>query len=295
MSTVRSTLLEILSALKGDESISPEEILRLATEPSRSSSPPTQSVVSGRLSDLVREGIVEKPDRGRYRLTRTSDAGTPLESEMGSRLQNVLRKEHLSTLVLWEATPYLEWNEDGPPGTRLVVEYPEAKAIQGTVLSQWPQVETPEAWTTRRKGPIGSALWDNPDQTMQPGRPAIVFVASSRKKTRGKTPMMAGLGGTALAPAGYRRPLRERVLCEFLGKDLEPELAKSVIDNILLSTQNTRPLEFKRLQQAAEAIKVEKELTVLLTAAYSRLPSQIQRDLVKSLPPSLTEILEGRP
>lgn len=295
MTSIRAALLEALSGLKEDESISQEEILRrLASDPSRYSSPPTQSVVSGRLSELVKEGVAEKPERGRYRLARTSDSRTPLEAEMGSRLQKALRKEYFETLVLWEATSYLEWSEDGAPGTRLVIEYPDPMAIQNTVLNEWPRTETPTAWTIRRKGPIAAGLWNDPQLTVQPGKPAVVFVGSSRKKTGGRGPLMAGLGGTALVPAGYRMPLRERILCEFLGKDLDPDLGRTVIENLLLAEENGEPLEFKRLQQAAEAIKVENELTVLLTAAFSRLPTPIQNEFADSLPPSLREYLEGR-
>lgn len=285
MEALRDLILDVLADLDEAEDIGQDELLqavRNRSEPRRRT--PTQSEVSGRLAILLKEGIVQREVRGRYRLTRLQGPRTDLERQVGRRLKDALRPAQLGRLVLWEATPYLDWSEDGAPGPRLVVEQPQASQLRDLVATSWPGAQRPALWRVSGRGPIGSELWTDPEESVLPGQAGVVLVEADR------------IGGTGLVSDGYRIPFRERILCDFLGLGgPDPDVGVPIVQNILLRPDGPEaPVSFKRLWQSATALKTEVDLSALLARLYERLDPETRKAFKGASSPTVAAFLEGR-
>lgn len=239
--------------------------------------PPTPSAIRGRLTTLRQEGVLERPERGRYAVVRADPPETPVLSRLVDVVEDVVRPEALRRTVLWDATPYLEGTEDGAPGTRLVVERKRAEALRDEVEVTWPGDEQLFTWTVKTKGPLGLALWEPDDPAPYRIPTGIVFV--EREK----------FGATGLTPRGYRAPFPERVSVEFLGFEGPANAAPAV-----RKTLRDPSTGFPKLWQAAENLGASADLAALLAGTGEVLPEDLREAFLERLPPVVRTLVEDR-
>ena len=77
---------------------------------------PSDNEIRGRLTSLKKEGILKRPERGRYALVRTEPEVTDDLERLVDIMSGKMRENTLRRTVLWDATPYLQLAEDGGPG-----------------------------------------------------------------------------------------------------------------------------------------------------------------------------------
>jgi hypothetical protein len=237
---------------------------------------PGDNEIRGRLAQLRKEGVLERPERGQYRLVRAEPNETEALIELVNLISNRVRPNELRRTVIWDATPFLSVSEDGIRGTRLVVEHDQAGALEDEVGVEWSGDRVAASWITKRSGPLGPRQWgpkESPSYRMDVG---IVF--AEREK----------LGGTGLTENGYRTPFDERVVTEFLGEDGPPEAAP-IVRNLL----NQSDLDFDRLWAASETMGVTLDTGALLAGMGEELSPDLRSQLVEKLSPTLKPLLWG--
>lgn len=275
--SVTSAVLSVLEDQPPDQALSTQEIAeQVARRLEDRDRVPKANEIRGRLTQLRKEGVVERPERGQYALVRADPDDTQALAPLVDIVQALLRPDELRRSVLWDATPYLELAEDGGPGTRLVVEHEHASALKDEVEIAWPGEEQPFTWTVKPPGPLGLALWEPDDPAPYRIPVGIVFV--EREK----------LGGTGLTPGGYRAPFPERVMMEFLGLE-GPAEASSIVESILDDPET----DFQRLWQAAENLGVVVDLSMLLAGRLDELRPDTRRRFVETVPPVVRTLMEG--
>lgn len=237
---------------------------------------PEAREVRGRLTRLRQEGVLEKPERGRYALVWNDQDPTDELARLVDIVEEIARPEALRRTVLWDATPYLELAEDGGPGTRLVVEAKEAASLQDEVEVRWPTEDPPFTWTAKPPGPLGLLLWEPDDPAPYRIPRGVLFV--EREK----------LGATGLTSRGYRAPFPERVLAEFLGFE-GPAEATSIVRTI----RDDPDTSFDRLWQAAVTLGVMEDFMALLAADFDDLRPEMQDAFMGKLPPVVQTVLGG--
>lgn len=237
---------------------------------------PGDNEIRGRLTRLRKEGVLERPERGQYRLVR----GTPNESGALIELVNIvsdrMRPDELRRTVIWDATPFLSLSEDGSPGTRLVVEHERAGALEDEVEVAWSGNTAVATWITKRRGPLGIRLWEPSDPA--PYRMEVAIVFAEREK----------LGATGLTEKGYRTPFNERVITEFLGDDGPPDAAP-----IVLTLLDDSDIQFERLWAASENMGVTVDTAALLAGMGDELRAELRAKLPAKLSPAVTPLLWG--
>lgn len=237
---------------------------------------PSDNEIRGRLSTLTKEGILTRPERGRYALVRRKPEMTDALERLVDILTRKMRDSSLRRTVLWDATPYLELAADGGPGTRLVVEHKSAASVQDEVEVAWPDDEPVATWCVKKSGPLGPRLIEPDNLTPYRLSDGVVFV--EREK----------FGATGLTPGGYRTPFPERVLVEFLGQDGPPETSSIV--RTLLQDPDVR---LDRLWAAAETLGVIEDVTALLAGVGMEVGPQMRADFVSKLSPVTRTLIEG--
>jgi hypothetical protein len=237
---------------------------------------PGDNEIRGRLSRLHKKGVLERPERGQYALIRAEPEKTDQLTQLADIISKRVRPTALRRTVLWDATPYLTRAEDGGPGTRLVVEHRNAASLQDEVEVAWPAENSIATWSTKTTGPLGPLLWgpDNPTPYRMPV--GIVFV--EREKS----------GTTGITPGGYRTPLPERILVEFLGEDGPPETAP-IVRNLLQDPD----VGFNRLWAAAETLGVTVDVGALLAGLGDELRPQLRADFIATLSPVARTLIKG--
>lgn len=272
MSSVRDHILEVLEeALDGVPS---DELVAAVQEKYQGGArTPLAREVTGRLTDLRDEGVIERPDRGMYRLARAETPSSGLQDQVAAVLRSKWRAKPLRRLVLWDATPYLELTEDGAPGSRIVIEHANAAALQEVLAGAWPGNERPVFWATKTKGPLGELLWA-PDDTV--GRIDMGVLLVDRER----------IGGTGMTTNGYRAPFRERILLEFL--EMESDRGAPVIEALLRSDA-----DMDRLWASANALGVLSDLNALLAGCLDRLPEGTAKAYLGKLPRSVAHLIRG--
>lgn len=275
--SVTSTVVSVLENQEPDEALSTTEIVeKVARRLEDRDRVPEANEVRGRLTQLHKEGVVERPERGRYSLVRADPQETMRLSRLVDLVEASLQSEALRRTVLWDATPYLERAEDGGPGTRLVVEHEHAGQLADKVKVAWSKDDQLFTWTVQTGGPLGLALW-KPD-TPSPYRIPLGIVFVEREK----------LGATGLTPRGYRTPFPERVLTEFLGLEGPPEATPIV--RTLLDDPDT---DFQRLWQAAESLGTVVDLSTLMAGQGKSLRTDLRQQFLDGLPPVVRALAEG--
>lgn len=238
---------------------------------------PADNEIRGRLSRLYKEGVLKRPERGRYALVRTE----PKETDDLMRLVDVIservRPSALRRTVLWDATPYLHLAEDGGPGTRLVVEHKEAASLQDEVEVAWSGENSVATWSTKTSGPLGTFLWE-PESPL-PYRMPFGIVFAEREK----------FGATGVTPNGYRTPFPERILVEFLGREGPPEAAP-IVRNLLQDPT----VCLDRLWAAAETLGVTVDIGALLAGLRAELRPQVRDDFTSKLSPVAGTLIKGK-
>jgi hypothetical protein len=275
--SISSVILSVLEEREPDTTMSVQEIVEAVQQRFEERNRlPADNEIRGRLSRLLKEGVLERPERGRYTLVRTE----PKETESLKRLVDIISKQvrpgALRRTVLWDATPYLHLAEDGGPGTRLVVEHEKAASLQDEVEVAWPVDNSVATWSTKTRGPLGTLLWEPNCPTPYRMPVGIVFV--ERKK----------LGATGITPGGYRTPFPERILVEFLGEDGPPEAA-SIVRNLL---QNPT-VDLDRLWAAAETLGATVNVGALLAGLGDELRPQLRTDFTAKLSPVTGTLITG--
>lgn len=237
---------------------------------------PADNEIRGRLSRLLKEGVLERPERGRYTLVRAEAEETEELTRLADIVANQVRPSALRRTVMWDATPYLHLAEDGGPGTRLVLEHENAASFQDEVEVAWPVENTVATWSTKTSGPLGTRLWE-PD-TPAPYRMPVGIVFVEREK----------LGGTGVTPEGYRTPFPERILVEFLGED-GPAEAATIVRNLLQDPT----VELDRLWAAAETLGATVDLAALLAGLGPDLRPELRDEFTAKVSPVTGTLLRG--
>jgi hypothetical protein len=275
-SSVTSAILSVLEEAEPNAALSVGEIVdRVGKRYDDRDRVPGANEIRGRLTQLTKEGIVTRPERGQYVLSRTEPNETDELAKLASVVSEIVREDALRRTVLWDASPYLQLSEDGGPGRRLVIEHEHATSFRDEVEVTWPD-EHVATWTAKTTGPIGSKIW-NPDKSATYRTPlGIVFV--DRKK----------FGATGVTPQGFRTPYPERVLIEFLGED-GPAEATAIVQTML----NDPTTDFDRLWQAAESLGETDNLGIMLAGLGDELRPALRDDFVTRLPPVVRTLVRG--
>jgi hypothetical protein len=275
-SSVTSAILSVLEKAGANEAVSVGEIVDLVSQRyNERDRAPGANEIRGRLTQLKKEGIVERPERGQYVLSRTEPNQTDELAQLASVLSEIVREDAFRRTVLWDASPYLELSEDGGPGRRLVIEHEHATSFRDEVEVAWPdnQVAT---WTAKTTGPIGSMIWNSDESSPYRTPLGIVFV--DRKK----------FGATGVTPQGFRAPFPERVVIEFLGED-GPAEATAIVQTML----NDPTTNFDRLWQAAESLGETSNLGIMLAGLGDKLRPELRDEFVTRLPPVVRSLVRG--
>lgn len=276
--SISSAVLSALEAQPPGKALHVQDVVAAVTDRlDDRDDPPTPSAIRGRLTTLRQEGVVERPERGRYALVRADPTETPALTRLVDVVEDIFRPEALRRTVLWDATPYLQRTEDGGPGARLVVEQKRAGSYRDEVEVNWPGDEQVFTWTVKTKGPLGLALWEPDDPSPYRIPTGIVFVERER------------FGATGLTPRGYRAPFPERVVVEFLGFE-GPASAAPIVRQILRDP-STR---FPRLWQAAESLGATADLAALLAGTRESLPEGLREEFLERLPAVVRTLVEDR-
>lgn len=238
---------------------------------------PADNEIRGRLTRLNKEGVLERPERGRYTLVRAEPEVTDDLERLVDVVSERVRPSELRRTVLWDATPYLRLAEDGGPTTRLVVEHEEAASLRDEVEVAWPGKDSVATWSTKTSGPLGPFLWEPKGDV--PFRMPVGIVFVEREK----------FGATGVTPGGYRTPFPERVLVEFLGSDGPPEAAP-----IVRTLLQDPTVGFDRLWAAAETLGATVDVGALLAGVRAELRPELWADFVKELSPVVGTLVEGR-
>lgn len=275
--SVASAVLSVLEEQNPDEALRTQEIAdRVARRLEGRDRVPEDKEIRGRLSQLRRQGVVERPERGRYTLVRTDTKETAELATLVEILEDLLRPEALRRAVLWDATPYLELAEDGGPGTRLVVEHEQASSLKDEIETRWPAEEQVFAWTVKRRGPLGYTLWEPDDPAPYRIPFGLVFVDGVK------------LGATGLTPRGYRSPFPERMMMEFLGLE-GPAEAAPIVQSILEDPE----IRYERLEMAGESLGRLADLRTLLALRGKALPNKLRDQFLQRLPPAAQALAGG--
>ncbi len=276
--TVTSATISALEDAGPGEALPVQEIVdRVTARLEQRERTPKANEIRGRLTRLLKEGIVEKPERGHYALVRTDQPETARLSQLADVIEQVVRPDQLGRMVLWDATPYLELSEDGGPGTRLVVEHDQASALSQEVEVAWATDESLITWTSKTTGPLGTLLWE-PDEPA-PYRIPLGILFVDREK----------LGATGLTKRGYRAPFPERVMMEFVGLE-GPGEATPIVQSIL----DDPDTDFRRLWQAAENLGTVIDLSVLMAGRLDELQPKFRNRFLEGASPVVRTLIEGR-
>lgn len=237
---------------------------------------PGDNEIRGRLSQLRKEGVLERPERGRYRLVRGEVNETGALIQLVEIISDRMRTDELRRTVIWDATPFLSLSEDGSPGTRLVVEHEQAGALEDEVEVEWSGDNSATTWITKGDGPLGVRLWE--PSSVAPYRIDVGIVFAEREK----------LGATGLTEQGYRTPFNERVITEFLG-DVGPPEAAPIVRSLL----NDSDIDFERLWAASENMGVTVNTGALLAGMGDELRPELRSHFMENLSPAVTPLLWG--
>lgn len=275
-SSVTSAVLSVLEEAEPNAAINVGEIVeRVSQRYNEREHVPGANEIRGRLTQLNKEGIVNRPERGQYVLSRTEPDQTNELSQLVSVLSGIVREEAFRRTVLWDASPYLQLSEDGGPGRRLVVEHEQAESFRDEVEVAWPESQI-ATWTAKTTGPIGSMIWSPDDSSTYRTPLAIVFV--DRKK----------FGATGVTPQGFRAPFSERIVVEFLGED-GPAEATAIVQTML----NDPTTNFDRLWQAAESLGETENLGIMLAGIGDKLRPELRDKFEERLPPVVKTLVRG--
>jgi hypothetical protein len=274
--SVTSAILSVLEETEPNAAVSVGEIVdRVSQRYNDRDRVPGANEIRGRLTQLNKEGIVNRPERGQYVLSQTEPNQTDELATLASIISETVREDAFRRTVLWDATPYLQLSEDGGPGRRLVVEHEQATSFRDEIEVAWPDTHV-ATWTGKTTGPIGSILW-NPDESPTYRTPlGIVFV--DRKK----------FGATGVTPQGFRTPFAERVVIELLGAD-GPAEATAIVQAML----DDPTTDFDRLWQAAESLGETDSLGIMLAGLGDKLRSELREAFVTQLPPVVRALVRG--
>lgn len=276
-SSLSSVILSVFEDREADAVLSVREIVDSVEERIDDRERlPGDNEIRGRLTRLRKEGVLERPERGQYRLVRGEPNETGALSELVEIISDRMRTDEFRRTVIWDATPYLSVSEDGSPGTRLVVEHEQAGAMVDEVEVAWSGNESAATWITKRNGPLGIRLWE--PSSAAPYRIEVGIVFAEREK----------LGATGLTEKGYRTPFKERVITEFLGEDGPPEAAP-IVRNLL----NDSDIEFERLWAASENMGVTVNTGALLAGMGDELRPDLRSPFMENLSPAVKPLLWG--
>lgn len=275
--TVTSAILSILEEEEPNTALGVGEIIdSVSQQYDEQDRVPNDNEIRGRLTQLHKEGVVERPERGRYMLVQTEPNETNDLVQLVDIVSDIVRQDALRRTVLWDASPYLQLAEDGGAGTRLVVEHEHASSFRDEVDVAWPADNHVATWTAKATGPVGSVLWE-PDSSA-PYRVPIGIVFVEREK----------FGATGVTPRGYRTPFPERIVIEFLGDD-GPAEATAIVQTML----NDPTINLDRLWQAAESLGEAVNLGIMLAGLGNELRPELRNAFVARLPPVVKSLIRG--
>lgn len=274
--SVTSAILSVLEEADPNTAVTVGEIVgRVSQRYDDQDRVPSANEIRGRLTQLNKEGIVKRPERGQYVLNQRKPNQTDELNQLTSIVSTIVREEAFRRTVLWDASPYLQLSEDGGPGRRLVIEQDHATSFRDEVEAAWPDNHV-ATWSAKTSGPIGSILW-NPKESSAYRTPlGIVFVDRSK------------FGATGITPRGFRTPFPERVVIEFLGTD-GPAEATAIVQTML----NDPTTDFDRLWQAAESLGETDNLGIMLAGLGENLRPELRNEFLTRLPPVVQTLVRG--
>lgn len=275
--TVSSAILSVLEDQEPNSALSVREIIDgVSQQYKETARVPNDNEIRGRLTQLHKEGVVKRPERGQYVLVQTEPNETTELVQLVEIVSDIVRQNELRRTVLWDASPYLRLSEDGGPGTRLVVEHEHASSFKDEVEVAWSADNHVATWTAKTTGPVGSMLWESDNSS--PYRVPIGIVFVEREK----------LGATGVTPQGYRTPFPERIVIEFIGDD-GPAEATAIVQSIL----NDPTIDPDRLWQAAENLGETVNLGIMLAGLGNELQPEMRNEFVTRLPPVVKSLIRG--
>lgn len=275
--SVTSVILSVLEEQEPSTALSVGEIVESVSQRyDDQDRVPNDNEIRGRLTQLHNEGVVKRPERGRYMLVQTEPNETDALVQLVDVVSEISRQDAFRRTVLWDASPYLQLAEDGGPGTRLVVEHEHASSFRDEVEVAWPSDTHVATWTAKTTGPVGPMIWEPDSSALYRTPIGIVFV--EREK----------LGATGVTPQGYRAPFPERIVIEFLGDD-GPAEATAIVQTML----NDPTINFDRLWQAAESLGEAVTLGIMLAGLGTELRPELRTAFVARLPPVVTSLIGG--
>lgn len=230
----------------------------------------TKGTVSGRLSELVQAGILEKDDRGKYRLAYAEDKISESLKDLSTLLAKQLPQRALHQTVLWDATPFLAAREDGVLVPIHVVE--TARFTGGgtarTLADHWESEPSPHIQEFADRDTLLEAIV---------GELQIPAPRGARQVLVG--PVEGHYAGTVLHRTGIRLATPERVLVDFLGLG-EPYVADVVRLRLTSANADVRP---DRLFVAAQERGLLPSLFAVLNQFRGALPARLAEGYARRL------------
>ncbi len=258
--TTREQIMRRFNQVAGPNALSFSSLLEALSPPY------SKGTISARLSELVQEGVLERDSRGTYSLAYEAAALSPALREVASNLEARLPRLALPSIVLWDATPFLNDREDGVLAPVLVVE--TAGLALGSVArmlrDHWRARQVPHIEAFADRDTLLEAVFG--EMELQAPRGArLVLVGPSEEQ----------FASTALQKGGLRIAMPERVIADLLEQD-DPSLAAIV----RLRLTSERPeLDAGRLFAACQERGIPPSLFVVAGALSEELPPGLRNGL----------------
>ncbi|MGQ0534960.1 MAG: hypothetical protein ACT4PT_02690 [Methanobacteriota archaeon] len=241
----------------------------------------TKGTVSARLSELVQEGILEKDERGKYRLAYADGAMPRPLRDLSALLAEQLPRRALHQTVLWDATPFLAAREDGTLAAVHVLE--TARFTGGStarmLTDHWASKPVPHIQEFADRDTVLDAVVGELQVPAPRGaRQVLVGPAEGR------------YAGTVLDRTGLRLATPERIVVDFLELS-EPSMVDAV--RLRLTSQATN-IDPDRLFAAAKERDLLPSLFAVLNQLRGALPRELEESYARKLSGSARAIVEGR-
>lgn len=259
----------------------PEGALSFRTILEALSSEYAKGTVSARLSELVQEGILEKGERGTYRLVYADEKLPQSLQDLSALFAKQLTQGALHLTVLWDATPFLAAREDGTLAPVHVVETTRftGGGTARMLMDHWESKPVPHIQEFADRDTLIEAVVGELQLPAPKGaRQILVGPAEGR------------YAATVLHRTGMRLATSERVLVDFLG--LREPSAVEVVR--LRLTSASADLDPDRLFAAAQERDLLPSLFAVLNQLRGVLPKRLEKGYVQRLSGGARALVQER-
>lgn len=242
----------------------------------------SKGTISARLSELVQEGILAKDSRGKYALAYEKEKLSRNLRELAEVLTSLLAPPALQSVVIWDATPFLQDREDGALGPVLVVETTQRATgpMARSLVDRWPTTAAPYIQEFSDRDTLLDAVFGSME-LQAPRAAQLVLVGPSEEK----------FAATLLQPNGLRVASPERILADILERN-DPNLAAVAQLRLTAPRSNLSPA---RLMAAAQERDVLPSIFAILTRLRNRLSQDLRDSFEQRLSGAAKVILEEGP